>query len=225
MSARSLSRGAAYNITEECERLFCGTLRSVFLVEKNTGFEDSLVMDMQFEDQTKFAVHEGGYSAVQQVPTRKSRDSTLPTPVASPGTVKYTEESTSISAYLEVYDYTGGATFRGFIAENGQQRELFVFFSKDVLGKDLKPGYVVNLYEVCSINNVLRLTALLELASADQIEFDKLVVAVDRYGDAECAVDLIKDLGWVGLEMTTLESWSHTSACASERWVLLSTEV
>jgi hypothetical protein len=42
---QSRSGDAAYNITEECERLFCETLRTAFLVEKNAGAaRNSLVM-------------------------------------------------------------------------------------------------------------------------------------------------------------------------------------
>ena len=42
---QSRSGDAAYHITEECERLFCETLRTAFLVEKNAGAaRNSLVM-------------------------------------------------------------------------------------------------------------------------------------------------------------------------------------
>ena len=45
LQRQSRSGDAAYNITEECERLFCETLRTAFLVEKNAGAErNSLVM-------------------------------------------------------------------------------------------------------------------------------------------------------------------------------------
>jgi hypothetical protein len=42
--------------------------------------------------------------------------------------------------YVEVWDYAGGARFRGFVAEKDDERALFVFFDKEVIGKDLKPG-------------------------------------------------------------------------------------
>ena len=45
LQQQSRSGDAAYNITEECERLFCETLRTAFLVEKNAGAaRNSLVM-------------------------------------------------------------------------------------------------------------------------------------------------------------------------------------
>jgi hypothetical protein len=45
-----------------------------------------------------------------------------------------------VTDWLEVYDYVGGARFRGFIAETHGERNLFVFFDQGVLGNDLKPG-------------------------------------------------------------------------------------
>jgi hypothetical protein len=40
-----------------------------------------------------------------------------------------------------MYDYAGGARFRGYIAEDIEARSMFVFFDEGVLGNDLKPGY------------------------------------------------------------------------------------
>lgn len=47
-----------------------------------------------------------------------------------------------LTQWIEVWDYTGGTRFRGFIAEKLQDRTLFVFFDELVVGKDLKQGYV-----------------------------------------------------------------------------------
>ncbi|KAG9967035.1 hypothetical protein KCU61_g170, partial [Aureobasidium melanogenum] len=52
IKARSRSGGAAYTITEECERLFCKTLDTVFLGEGNTVAQDSLVMGMRYNNKT-----------------------------------------------------------------------------------------------------------------------------------------------------------------------------
>ncbi|KAG9815477.1 hypothetical protein KCU90_g25215, partial [Aureobasidium melanogenum] len=52
IKARSRSGGAAYTITEECERLFCETLDTVFLGEGNTVAQDSLVMGMRYNNKT-----------------------------------------------------------------------------------------------------------------------------------------------------------------------------
>lgn len=46
-ASNSRTRGAAYTITEECERLFCETLRTIFLGERKMMLQDSLVKDTQ----------------------------------------------------------------------------------------------------------------------------------------------------------------------------------
>lgn len=46
-----------------------------------------------------------------------------------------------VSEWIEIWDYTGGVRFRGFVAGHGNQRSLFAFFDDAVIGKDLKPGY------------------------------------------------------------------------------------
>lgn len=48
-----------------------------------------------------------------------------------------------IDAWLEVWDYAGGASFRAFVADDGEEKSLFVFFDiQGVLGRDLKKAYV-----------------------------------------------------------------------------------
>lgn len=48
--------------------------------------------------------------------------------------------STSTSSWLEIWDYAGGCSFRGFVAGSGQEKCLFVFFDAAVVGRDLKQG-------------------------------------------------------------------------------------
>ena len=44
-----------------------------------------------------------------------------------------------VDAWMEVWDYAGGASFRAFIANNGEEKTLFVFFDiEGTLGRDLK---------------------------------------------------------------------------------------
>ena len=50
-----LPGGAAYHITEECERLFCGKLEAIFLVEREIAKQKSLVVATQ----TKSTKHQG----------------------------------------------------------------------------------------------------------------------------------------------------------------------
>ena len=134
LKARKRSGGAAYHITEECERLFCGTLKAVFLVERNTGLENSLVMDMRNTNiDTKWIASKGRQH------TFMKHD--LPTPSPSPPSVPMTTKTASVvTDYVEVWDYAAGTRFRGFVAERQSERGLFVFFDREVIGQDLKPG-------------------------------------------------------------------------------------
>ena len=122
---------AAHHITEECERLFCETLRAVFLVEKNPDRQTSLVMDATTE---KISRNNSNLVApVKKISSHLARDTNY-------------VNLAQIQSYLEIWDYSGGARFRGFVAEIPSQtddhctRQMFIFFDRDVIGKDLKPG-------------------------------------------------------------------------------------
>jgi hypothetical protein len=154
MSAQQHSGDAAYYITEECERLFCETLRTAFLVEKNAGAaRNSLVMgalDKGLTDGSEVDLSKENtppYEYGQAMPVqqqRRPRQTSLPTPAPSPGTAEYpsaTHSGGMIREYLEVYDYhSSGVRFRSFVAEQGVSRALFVFFDREVMEQDLKPG-------------------------------------------------------------------------------------
>jgi hypothetical protein len=113
-----------------------------------------------------------------------------------------------VTDWLEVWDYVGGARFRGFMAENEGERSLFVFFDQEVVGSDLKPG----------------LMALLELCSISDFDCTRLVVCLDRQSGTEEMNALMRDLGWVGFEPLTLAEWTHSDDIISNRWVLLGME-
>lgn len=58
-----------------------------------------------------------------------------------------------VTAWLEIWDYAGGSSFRAFVTEDlvssssGQgedTKSLFVFFDAHVMGRDLKKAYVYN---------------------------------------------------------------------------------
>jgi len=111
-----------------------------------------------------------------------------------------------VKKYVEVWDYAGGgARFRGFVADQDGESTLFVFFDRDIIGRDLKHG----------------LMALLELASSDGFSCSQLVVCVDRSANPEDTKDLTKDLGWIGFELVMLDEWSEENGCISDRWLLL----
>lgn len=124
LKARSRSGGAAYTITEECERLFCETLSTVFLGEGNVAAQDSLVMGTRNSS--------SNYNGKNRLP---------PTPVQSPdGVLAVKEPHGLVKEWVEIWDYTGGLRFRGFVAEKDGSRAMFVFFDNSVIGQDLKHG-------------------------------------------------------------------------------------
>lgn len=44
-----------------------------------------------------------------------------------------------VESCMEVWDYVGGASFRAFVADNGEEKSLFVFFDVEcVMSRDLK---------------------------------------------------------------------------------------
>ncbi|KAF4551438.1 Hypothetical protein D9617_13g099370 [Elsinoe fawcettii] len=220
ISSSSSSRyGAAHTITEECERLFCGTLRSVFLGEGISEQQDSLVAGALtssralVDGKTSSLMIERKDSGVQQRPGPIE----LPTPPSS-----LTSEDVKVGGpveahtvgkvreFVEVWTYHSGLRFRGFVADKDGERALFVFFEKDAVGKDLKKP----------------LMALLELAGTPEFDCEKLVACLDRDTDKDDHDDLVHDLGWVGFEPTTLEPWTPGAVdITSPKWLMLSMEV
>jgi hypothetical protein len=47
--------------------------------------------------------------------------------------------SRNVREWLEVWDYTTGLNFRGFVGGNAMEKSLFVFFGEEVVGQELKP--------------------------------------------------------------------------------------
>jgi hypothetical protein len=45
-----------------------------------------------------------------------------------------------MDAWFEVWDYSSGCSFRGFVGGNGENKSLFAFFDSAVIGSDLKQG-------------------------------------------------------------------------------------
>jgi hypothetical protein len=110
---------------------------------------------------------------------------------------------------MELWDYAGGASFRAFVVNNGEEPSLFVFFDiEGVLGRDLKKA----------------LMALIELADGP-LGCSHIVTCIDRRIPVEEAVELTKSLQWVGFEMTTLDHWAGDLDVTSPKWVYMGMEV
>jgi Ornithine decarboxylase antizyme len=133
--------GAAYTITEESERLFCETLRAVFLGEGNLAYQDSLVTGVQNDQQLLQGHSDYGCdvrsSGSGSMAGYENRIRGLPFPEVD----GFVERRGLVTQWVEIWDYVGGARFRGFVAEKEDgERAMFVFFDDGVVGSDLKPG-------------------------------------------------------------------------------------
>lgn len=207
--------GAAYTITVECERLFCETLRSVFLGEGNQRQQDSLVTGML--NSNNYASSDYGTpGSVQEVAVSSGNKST-------------------VTEAIEMWDYVGGIRFRGFVAETQSEKAMFVFFDKAVMQSsgDLKAGYVSPPASAASAASpyfdlVLTcgsLMALLELCEVPYFGCDRLVVAIDRSADSKA---LMKDLGWIGFGLATLDDFvadeDMEAETTSQQWLFMEME-
>jgi len=114
-------------------------------------------------------------------------------------------QKSDVAAWIEVWDYVGGNTFRGFLTTK-PQRSLIMFFDSTTLGPDLKSG----------------LMALIELAGADGLQCEQLLVCIERDMAAAESRSLMRDLGWVGFEAATLATFSGVADnLISPRWLFM----
>ncbi|QUC23227.1 uncharacterized protein UV8b_07468 [Ustilaginoidea virens] len=179
--------GAALMIREECERFFCEPMKTAFHGERNLSMHGSCLS--------------GAYLQTPPPEHRLSDAFQHSQHVKSPGF--------EVDAWMEVWDYAGGASFRAFVASDGQEKSLFVFFDiEGVLGRDLKKA----------------LMALIELADGP-LDCCHIVICVDRRMPMQEALELSKSLQWVGFEMTTLDHWANNLDVTSNRWVFMGMEL
>lgn len=47
-----------------------------------------------------------------------------------------------VQHFLEVWDYIGSGSFRGFVVNRAGEKDMFMFFDRAALVRDLKPGCV-----------------------------------------------------------------------------------
>ncbi|CAK7200096.1 hypothetical protein SEUCBS139899_002785 [Sporothrix eucalyptigena] len=233
-TARHRARGGAtLRIREECERLFCETMKTVFLGERNmvstgsslTGVYD-VVHDNDHIDDDGTPPAEDDY--LRRIPSASDgssyRGSFSSSVAGSLGAASYMTAASSVaapysaysvpSAWLELWDFAGAASFRGFLAEDpAGGQSLFAFFDAHVLHRDLKRA----------------LMALIELADT-ALGCAHLVVCVDR-GSTETLPDetatLLKGLQWAGFSLTTLDAWTGNTCVdvTSSKWIFMGMEM
>ncbi|KAG5302789.1 ornithine decarboxylase antizyme [Histoplasma capsulatum var. duboisii H88] len=118
-----------------------------------------------------------------------------------------------IQNFIEVWDYAGDTIYRGFVAADGNRRTLFVFFDNHICaGQGLKSG----------------LMALFEIGSMTDLGCSEMVACVDRSMDEVELDAVIRNLGWVGFELSTLRDWVVPAAKGqfiSNRWLFMTVEI
>lgn len=69
-----------------------------------------------------------------------------------------------------------------------------------------------------------RLMALLELCGVDHFSCERLVVCIDRHAEQLARDSLVKDLGWIGFSLATLDDFSNGRELTSEKWLFMDME-
>lgn len=171
-------------IREECERFFCESMKTAFQGERNLSTHGS-----------------GLTGAYLPTPPADNEFSQAFGHAADAGAPAGFE----VESCMEVWDYVGGASFRAFVADDGKEKSLFVFFDFEcVMSRDLKKA----------------LMALIELADGP-LACSHIVTCIDRRLPTQEALELTKSLQWVGFEMTTLDRWAHDVDVTSRTWVFM----
>ncbi|KAI0811501.1 ornithine decarboxylase antizyme-domain-containing protein [Xylaria sp. FL0064] len=180
--------GATFQIREECERFFCETMTAVFQGERNAASNGSYLT----------GVH-GALTPPDDYP---------PTPPSSSLPRSGSHSSVNVKGWLEFWDYVGGASFRAFVAEKGDEKSLFAFFDSGLVGQDLKQALI----------------ALIELADGP-LECSNVVICLDRHMPADHAKSFMRSLQWVGFELTALDHWADELDVVSDKWLFLGMEL
>ncbi|CAG8980957.1 hypothetical protein HYALB_00003816 [Hymenoscyphus albidus] len=180
--------GATYHIRGECERLFCETMKDVFFGEGGSSSSNG-----------SFGMNTYNMNNLQSTPPSEDQNH---------GYFTGHGQGQDIDAWIEVWDYAGGCSFRVFVGGNGENKSLFAFFDSAVIGRDLKQG----------------LMALIELAET-VFAVSQVVVCVDRSVQEVNRKAFLKSLRWVGFEAVTLDLWAGRLDITSDKWLFLGMEV
>ncbi|KAI1332656.1 ornithine decarboxylase antizyme-domain-containing protein [Xylariaceae sp. FL0255] len=190
--------GATFQIREECERFFCETMSAVFQGERNTVGSGSFLSGV-----TNCALTPPDDEQFPPTPP-----SSLPRATTATGLNSAGVGGVGVKGWMEFWDYAGGASFRAFVAEDGEEKSLFAFFDAGLVGRDLKQA----------------LLALIELVDVP-LGCSNIVICMDRSMPEDHATALMRSLQWVGFELTTLDHWAKGFDVTSDRWFFMGMEV
>ncbi|KAK4139987.1 ornithine decarboxylase antizyme-domain-containing protein [Dichotomopilus funicola] len=201
--------GATLRIREECERFFCETLRAMLLGERNAAlhgsglasvYNNSNNHDNITDNNTSYMSHHGQLTPPDEFPIADE---------TAMGRRGFGARG-GVLGWLEIWDYAGGSSFRGFVAEDTSRetKSLFVFFDAHSITRDLKQALV----------------ALIELAEGP-LACSHMVICIERSIPEEEGKGLTKGLQWAGFSLTTLDFWAPGLDVLSNRWLFMGMEV
>ncbi|KAL1982562.1 hypothetical protein VTN96DRAFT_1219 [Rasamsonia emersonii] len=116
-----------------------------------------------------------------------------------------------IESWVELWDYANDAIYRGFVVDDSNGKTMFVFFEDRTSDHGIKTG----------------LLSLFELADMDAFNCTRIVACVPRSADPS-ELGIVRNLGWCGFFLTTLEPWmppGSGKASISSRWLFLVADV
>ncbi|KAK0717383.1 ornithine decarboxylase antizyme-domain-containing protein [Lasiosphaeria miniovina] len=209
--------GAALRIREECERFFCEILRATFLGEGNSASQHSRLTSAYNNYNNNNNNNTGNGRPILDGTPTGGVGMTAAGPLTPPYDYPIANENWmagggghGVNAWLEIWDYAGGSSFRAFLAENasGEEKSMFVFFDAHVLGRDLKKALV----------------ALIELAEGP-FACTHMVICIDRSIPGDEAQALTKGLQWAGFSLTALDFISGGCDVISRQWLFMGMEV
>lgn len=170
--------------------------------------------DDEFDARSSLSSTDSGYFGSYTSDVQPPRQALTP-PDDEPAERKIVDGPVSSSgveatAWMEIWDYQGGASFLAFAAEDfiTGEKSLFTFFDAGVVGYDLKKALV----------------AMIELAETP-LGCSRMVVCIDRSIEAEDMQSLTKGLQWAGFELETLDHWAGVRDVTSEKWLFMGVEV
>ncbi|KAK4039882.1 ornithine decarboxylase antizyme-domain-containing protein [Parachaetomium inaequale] len=216
--------GATLRIREECERFFCEPLRAMLLGERNVALQGSGLASVYNDNHNYNSNDNNSYN--NSISNNASRNDGRAQAVGHHGQLTPPDDFPiadetmmgrrrlgargGVLGWLEIWDYAGGSSFRGFVAEDAtrETKSLFVFFDAHSITRDLKQALV----------------ALIELAEGP-LACSHMVICIERSIPEEETKGLTKGLQWAGFSLTTLDFWSPGFDVVSNRWLFMGMEV
>ncbi|KAH6838358.1 ornithine decarboxylase antizyme-domain-containing protein [Chaetomium sp. MPI-CAGE-AT-0009] len=218
--------GTTTDTTSKCERFFCETLRAMLLGERNVALQGSGLASVHNNDNYYYNDNDNNNSYNSSISSNATRNDGRAQAVGHygqltpPADFPIADEAMmgrrgfgapgGVLGWLEIWDYAGGSSFRGFVAEDASRetKSLFVFFDAHSITRDLKQALV----------------ALIELAEGP-LACSHMVICIERSIPAEETKGLTRGLQWAGFSLTTLDFWSPGFDVLSNRWLFMGMEV